>query len=137
MKVLVDTCVVLDLLQNRQPFSVDAVALFKKFATRVCDGFITAKSMAELYYILRRGLHNDEATRTALRKLLTLVGVLDTLADDSRNALFSVMSDYEDAIAAQTAQRTRMDCIVTRNAPDFQFSPVPVLEPSELLGKLS
>ena len=135
MKVLVDTCVVLDLLQNREPFAVNAVALFKKFATRACNGFITAKSMADLYYILHRGLHSDESTRAALRKLLTLVGILDTMADDCRDALFSVMSDYEDAMAAQTAFRTSMDCIVTRNTVDFQYSPVPAMTPAEFIAR--
>lgn len=131
MNVMLDTCVVLDLLQNREPFAGDAISLFHMAAAGRFDGFITAKSMADIYYLLHRGLHDDHATREVLQKLLTLVGVVDTAAMDAKNALFSTMSDFEDALLAETSKRLKMAYVVTRNISDFSRSPVPALSPSD------
>ena len=131
MNVMLDTCVVLDLLQKREPFAADAIYLFHMAAAGRFDGFITAKSMADIYYLLHRGLHDDHATREVLQKLLTLVCVVDTAAMDAKNALFSTMSDFEDALLAETSKRLKMAYVVTRNISDFSRSPVPALSPSD------
>jgi hypothetical protein len=46
-------------------------------------------------------------------------------------------NDYEDAIMIETALRTGMDCIVTRNTADFASSVVPVLSPGDFLKLIS
>jgi flavin reductase (DIM6/NTAB) family NADH-FMN oxidoreductase RutF len=65
-----------------------------------------------------------------------LLDILDTTQSDVRRALASDISDFEDAVMAETALREGMDCIVTRNLPDFSRSPVPVYAPHDLLLKL-
>ncbi len=136
MNVMLDTCVVLDLLQNREPFAEDAISLFHLAAAGRFDGFITAKSMADLYYLLHRSLHDDRSTREVLQQLLSLVGVVDSAAVDARNALFSTMSDYEDAMLAEASKRLKMCYVVTRNVPDFARSPVPAILPAEFIKAL-
>ena len=46
------------------------------------------------------------------------------------------MNDYEDAIMVETAIRSEMDCIVTRNVKDYVKSSIPVYDPSEFLKML-
>lgn len=137
MNILVDTCVIIDVLQNREPFVADSQALCLAVADRMVAGFIPAKSIADIYYILHRSLHSDAQTRLVLKKLCQSFGILDTTAIDCRNALTSPVSDFEDALLAETAYRSGVDYIVTRNVRDFTRAVTPVITPTEFVKMLS
>jgi len=62
--------------------------------------------------------------------------LLDTTSLDCRKAISSEISDYEDAIMVETAIRSEMDCIVTRNVQDYMKCSVMVYEPSVFLKLL-
>ena len=133
MRALIDTCVIIDALQNREPFAADAQDIFLVAANCAIEAFITAKSVSDIYYITHRSTHSDEMTRQILAKLFLLFPVLDTDGEDCRQALASPMGDYEDAIMVETAKRVGMDCIVTRNTKDYTHSTVPVFTPEAFL----
>lgn len=137
MKVLIDTCVIIDALQNREPFSKNAQDIFLLAANRRIDAFITAKSITDIYYLMHRVTHSDKDTRNVLSRLFVLYGLADTVGTDCRYALSSEVSDYEDAVMIETAVRTQMDAIVTRNTKDYSKSAVPVLTPEGLIQKVS
>lgn len=136
MKALIDTCIIIDYLQMRQPFFGDARDIVMSAAANHFDGFITAKSATDIYYLMHRFFHDDKITRKALSDLFILFSVVDTAALDCRLAILSSVGDYEDAVLAETAIRTEMDCIVTRNLHDFNFSSVPVYSPHDFLNLL-
>ena len=137
MRVLIDTCVVMDAIQEREPFRESAQKIMLAAATRTFDGFLTAKAAADIHYLLHRHTHDNSETRKLLSKLFALLDLLDTTGNDCRQALSSSISDYEDAIMAETAFRTGMDCIVTRNEKDYRNAPVSVYSPAEFLQILS
>ena len=137
MKVLIDTCVIVDVLQNRKPFCEKAQTLFLAAANNQFTGCITAKSVTDIYYLTHRYTHDDKASRAVLNKLFMIFEVLDTAGMDCRHAIPSAISDFEDAVMAETALRAEMDCIVTRNIKDFANSPVPVFTAEEFLDKLA
>ena len=66
--------------------------------------------------------------RKILSKLFMLFHLLDTTSLDCRKAISSEMNDYEDAIMVETAVRSGMDCIVTRNIKDYTKAAVNVLD---------
>ena len=134
MKILVDTCIIIDALQNRQPFSSDAQKIFLAAANRTCTACITAKSITDIYYLTHKQTHSDVQTRMILNKLFSLFDVLDTFALDCINAVSSQIGDYEDAVMSETAFRNSVDYIVTRNTKDYSKSKVPVLPPSDFLN---
>lgn len=136
MRVLLDTCIVIDGLQNREPFCKAAQTIFLAAANNQFVGCITAKAATDIYYLMHRYTHDEKASRAVLGKLFTLFDVLDTAGTDCRHAIPSAIPDYEDAVMAETASRTETDCIVTRNLVDCQQSPVPVFSPEEFLKKL-
>lgn len=136
MRALLDTCVVVDVLADRQPFSADGQMIFLAAANRQFDGFLTANSLTDIYYLTHKHTHSDDEARQALNRLLILFDLLDTTAPDCRNALLSEMRDFEDAVMAQSALRCNLDCIVTRNLKDFCQSPVPACTPTEFLAQL-
>lgn len=139
MKALLDTCVIMDFLQSREPFAEHAKKIMQASAMEMFDGFITAKSATDIYYLTHRCTHSDKDSRIKLSKLLTIVNMLDSKADDVFNAIPSEVSDFEDAVMIETAARSQMDCIVTRNKKDYEKSSVTVYSPEqfiELIEKL-
>ena len=89
MRVLLDTCVVVDFLQKREPFAQDALRLFRAAAIQEFSGYITAKSATDIFYLSHRTTHSNEQSRILLQRLLDLVGMLDSLGADVRLALLA------------------------------------------------
>ena len=136
MRALIDTCVIIDTLQNREPFAQEAQQIFFTVANKHATGYISAKSVLDIYYLTHRSTHSDEATRKILKTLLGLFDILDTTQLDCRQALSSDISDYEDAVMCETAKRCDVDCIVTRNQKDYAKSEVTVYSPAEFLEQI-
>ena len=63
MKALIDTCIIIDALQAREPFFDDAQNLLIAEANGEYDGVITAKAILDIYYIIHHYIGNDRATR--------------------------------------------------------------------------
>ncbi len=135
MKALIDTCIIIDALQNREPFAADAQAIFLAAANKQFDGFLTANCMTDIYYLTHRKTHSEE-TRQILNKLLYLFDLLDTTAMDCRHALLSSMTDFEDAVMVESAVRCSLDCIVTRNIKDYEKAFLPVYSPAAFLAHI-
>ena len=72
MRAVIDTCVIVDALQSREPFCKDAQSIFLLCANRQFDGFLTAKAITDIYYLTHRQMHSDKATRDVLTKLCAL-----------------------------------------------------------------
>lgn len=137
MRVLVDTCIVIDALQSREGFCGDAQAIFLAVANKRITGFLTAKSVTDIYYLTHRYTHNDKDTRMVLNTLFHLFELVDTAGMDCRKALSSDISDYEDAVMVESAIRADVDCIVTRNLKDYVKPPIPIYSPSDLLKRVN
>jgi len=136
MRALIDTCVIVDVLQSREPFVSDAQKIFLLAANQQFIGCITAKSTTDIYYLTHRLTHDDKSSRAVLSKLFTLFEVADTAGMDCRRAIPSEVSDYEDAVMIETALRTEVDSIVTRNTRDYSKSPITVYTPGDFIKKL-
>ena len=136
MKALIDTCIIIDALQKREPFWQDAQQLFLAAANRQFDGGISAKAVTDIYYLIHRHTHSDADTRKILNMLFTLFDIADTAGMDCKKAVLSPLSDYEDAVMAETALRAGFDCIVTRNTKDYRGTAVPVYQPADFLKNL-
>ncbi len=136
MRVLADTCVVIDVLQHREPFWKDSYAAFLAIANHRAEGYLTAKSLTDIYYLTHHATHDHKEARKILSTLLIPFDLLDTAGMDCRRAISSDVTDFEDAVMAESAVRTGMDCIMTRNLKDFEKSAVPVYAPSDFLQML-
>ncbi len=136
MKALLDTCVIMDAVQNREPFAQDAQAIFLAAANETFMGFVTAKAMTDIYYLTHRCTHDSGMAKTIVGRIGMLFGILDTTESDIRRALASNLPDFEDAVMTETALRENMNCIVTRNLSDYQNAALPVYSPREFLNKL-
>ena len=126
MRVLVDTCVIIDALQSRVPFAEAAQKLFIYSANMQFEGYITAKSITDIYYLTHRLTHSDAETRKILSKLFTLFHLLDTTSLDCRKAISSEISEYEDAVIKTVgySEETRGNIIL----PKFKHNYLPDVE---------
>ena len=133
MKILIDTNVVIDALTSREPWNESAEKIFIMAANSIVDMYITASSATDIYYLIRKHLHNADTSKQIMGKLYSLVGILEVKEEDCVNALGSSITDYEDAVAEQVARRTGVDCIVTRNQKDYEAGNTKVFLPNEFI----
>lgn len=136
MKALIDTCVIMDAIQSRKPFDRDAEGVFLAASAMRFNGYVTAKSMTDIFYLSHRLTHDNTLARTIIGRIASLFDILDTAGADILSAVASNIPDFEDAVMIETAAREHMDCIVTRNTRDYTGSIVPVFMPSEFLQML-
>ena len=137
MRAVIDTCIIVDALQSREPFCKEAQSIFLLCANQQFEGFLTAKAITDIYYLTHRQIHSDKATRDVLTKLCALFGLLDTTALDIRKAVSAEISDFEDAVMAETAARSGVDCIVTRTTKDYSKTQISVYAPAEFVELLT
>ena len=135
MKVLIDTNVILDVLCNRSEFVEDSSREWKYCEVNQIEGYISALSVPNIVYILRKEL-TPQKTQQLIQQILMIFEVIDLKSSDLKNAAEMLSSDFEDAVQMCCANRIKADYIITRNIRDFKESKVPALKPSELLERM-
>ncbi|GHU13982.1 DNA-binding protein [Spirochaetia bacterium] len=133
MKVLLDTNVLLDIVERREPYFSDSYQVFLKSAAGKIESIVGAGSVTDIYYVNRKNCKNTEQALNSIVDLLTVVDLVDTKASDIQDALCLGFSDFEDAVIAATASRENADYIITRNGDDFIKSVIPAISPAEFL----
>ncbi|MGI5876184.1 MAG: type II toxin-antitoxin system VapC family toxin [Dethiobacteria bacterium] len=134
MKVLIDTNVVLDALAKRPPFYDNAKKIFFLAAEEKINAFITANSVTDIYYLIRKNLGSSEEAKLVLFKLFILFQIIDVTGEDCKKALEQNITDYEDALLATCARRNKLEYIITRNIKDFTNSSVPAILPERFVS---
>lgn len=135
MKILVDTNIILDVICNRPDFVDHALQVFRYCEANQITGYISALSVPNIVYIMRREL-DSEKIKDILSRLTSVFSVIDLRKNDLTKAANLEFSDFEDALQAVCAQRVKADFIVTRNIKDFKNSPVPAIKPAELFDRI-
>ena len=64
-------------------------------AMELFTGCITAKSATDIYYLTHRCVHSDKESRSKLNQLLTIIGMLDSMADDIFHAISSDVKEND------------------------------------------
>lgn len=133
MKILIDTNIVIDALTSRAPWNESAEKIFLMAANNIVDMYITASAATDIYYLIRKHLHNTETAKQIMGKLYSLVGILEVKEEDIVEALASSITDYEDAVVEQVARRSDMECIVTRNQKDYEAGLTKIFLPEDFI----
>ncbi len=135
MKVLIDTNIILDVLCKRPDFYEDSAKVFKLCEVKRISGVISALSIPNIMYILRKEL-DSEKTKEILDNLSLIFSIADLKADDLKKAADMQFKDYEDAVQSACAARIKANYIITRNIGDFTMSKVAAIKPIELLERI-
>lgn len=134
MKILIDINVIIDALTSREPWNESAEKIFIMAANHIINMYITASSATDIYYLVRKHLHDTDMAKQIMGKLYSLTGILEVTGSDCVDALASPITDYEDAVVERVAANAEMDYIVTRNVKDFQKGMVKVILPGEFIA---
>jgi predicted nucleic acid-binding protein len=135
MKVLIDTNVIIDILERREEFLQTSYKVAQLSLQGRIQAFMPASAVTDVYYIIHQNVHDTEKSKEAIIGLTTLISLCDTIAGDINAALTLPLNDFEDAVIAAIAKREKADYIVTRNEADFKNSPVPAISPAMFLER--
>lgn len=136
MRLMIDTNVFLDVLLRREPFFADSRAVLEACFARKAQGFLSASSVTDLFYLLKRHLHDTDETYRAIGYTLDIARVLTVTNEDVLTAFAAKAADFEDCLMAVCARSNRCDAIVTRNKKDFRGFGVTLLSPAEAVELL-
>lgn len=132
-RVFVDTDIILDLIQEREPFFQDAVKLFSLMEEKNVLGHVSPLIFANLYYILRKNYSKKFAIQV-LRRLKAIVRILPINEKTIEFALSSNFKDFEDAIQYYSALDARLKYLITRNKVDYEKSGILICTAKEYLS---
>jgi predicted nucleic acid-binding protein len=135
IKALIDTNVILYIALNRETFFEYSSQIFDRIDDHILEGFITASSITDIYYIACKQKDKIQA-RKFLVSLIQILEVIGVDKDIVIQALESDMPDFEDAIQVFSAKSNSIDLIITRNKTDFTNSGVKILDPKEFIQSL-
>ena len=133
MRIYLDTCVIIDYLASRVPFSEDAGKILTLVANNKIYAYISASSITDIHYILKKHFQDEQITRKYMIKVLSLIEILDTLSYNIKTVFDSPINDFEDALIEEISYQNKLSYIVTRNTKDFKNSRVKVVTPKKLL----
>jgi predicted nucleic acid-binding protein len=136
IRVLVDLNVIIDVMQNRQPFYEDSAGVLDAVARGEVLGWIAAHSVTTLYYVISRKRNRETAVQavSGLLESFTVASVDDIVV---RKALSLGWKDFEDAVQMSAADAESIDYLITRNIKDFQSGPIHAIQPVAFLALLA
>ena len=133
MVILIDTNVLLDVLQNRIPFVQESGKVVRLCGERTVDGYMALHSVSNIFFILRKNCSTGQR-RLLLTGLLKIVRVSGIEHKSVVEALKREdFSDFEDCLQDECAKEIGADYIITRNINDFVHSEVPAITPKQFL----
>ena len=135
MKLLIDANVLLDVLQRRAPHCSDSALVWKLCETGQTAGYVSALTLANLVYIMRKEL-TPEKIEEVLSQLMLIFHLAELTESDIMHAAKKQWADFEDAVQSASAERIHADYIITRNVRDFRSSRVSALTPGEFLARI-
>ena len=136
MRILVDTNVILDAILSRQPNAESAKNIITLFNNHKMKGYITANSIADIFYLAQKVLDKVKA-KEILRSLLRIFLIISVDSIDCHKALDLPLEDFEDALVLICADKIKLDYVLTNDKGFLKISNplVPVISPEDLLVK--
>ncbi len=132
-KLFVDSDVVIDFFTDREPHANSASELFELNEQGYVRVYLSAVSINNIYYIVRRFLGHKK-TLEVIETLTEMTEIVGTTKKEINQALKNNFTDYEDSVQYSSALTIKgLDVIITRNIKDYRNSSIAVMTPSNFL----
>jgi len=132
-KLFVDSDVVIDFFTDREPHANPASELFELNEQGNIKLYLSAVSINNIYYIVRRFLGHKK-TLEVIETLTEMTEIVGTTKKEIIQALKNNFTDYEDSVQYSSALTIKdLDVILTRNTKDYRNSSIAVMTPSNFL----
>lgn len=134
--LFVDSDVVIDFFTDREPHINPASELFELNEQGFVKLYISAVSINNIYYIVRKFLGHKK-TIEVVEALTEMTEIVGTTKIEIIQALKNDFSDYEDSVQYSSALTIKgLDAIVTRNIKDYRNSFISVMTPLNFLNMI-
>ncbi|MCL2164469.1 MAG: PIN domain-containing protein [Oscillospiraceae bacterium] len=139
MTVLLDTNIIMDAVQERSPFDIEAKEILKRSqGGKEFTCLFTANSAADIFYLYSKA-RDMKSANSALYFLLSNYGVVSVTHEDCKVALTFPIEDFdfEDVLVVVCAQRAGVEYIVARDDKFLSVpSPVELISPKAFVSML-
>lgn len=131
-RLFLDTNVVVDMLDRREPYWHDAARLFTMAYNKQVQLYVAPITYSTAAYLLRKnGPQGVKVLLNNLRQLSKVAVMNESTIDD---AIASKFDDFEDAMQYYAAVKAKANILITRNGKDFEHARIPVMTPSDYLA---
>lgn len=131
-KYAIDTNIILDVLGERRPFFEESRKILAKCQLGEIQGFITASTATDLFYLIHKKLHDKDATYEAMELIYSILSILPVTSEDVMEAHGEHANDFEDALFAICARKNGCAGIITRDSDGYDGFGIQVLSPDEI-----
>lgn len=132
-KLFIDSDVVIDFFTDRDPYANAASKLFELNEQGKVVLFLSAVSINNIYYLVRKFLGNTKAIEV-ISSLVEMTEIIGTTKIEIIQALKNDFSDFEDSVQFSSALTVEnLDAIITRNIKDYKNSTIAVMTPQDFL----
>ena len=135
-KVLIDLNIILDFL-NKRNFHEEAANIINMCVEKKLYGFIAAHEITTLSYFLLKEKKDKNKAADIISALLDMFNIIPIDEKILREALFSPVKDYEDAVIEVSSVKNSIDYIISRNLGDFKSARIQVFTPEQFFIKES
>lgn len=128
-KLFLDSDVVIDFFTDRAPHANPASELFELNEQGEVVLYLSAVSINNIYYIVRRFLGHKKSL-DVVETLIEMTEIIGTTKNEVLQALKNDFKDFEDSVQYSSALTIKdLDAIITRNIKDFRNSKIAVMTP--------
>lgn len=132
-KLFVDSDVVIDFFTDREPHVNPASELFELNEQGLVKLYISAVSINNIYYIVRKFL-GQKKTLEVIELLTEMTEIIGITKNEIIQALKNDFSDYEDSVQYSSALTINgLDAIITQNIKDYKNTSIAVMTPLNFL----
>ena len=133
-KLFVDADVVIDFFTDRAPHANPASELFELNEQGKVKIYLSAVSINNIYYIVRRFLGHKK-TIEVIETLTEMTEIVGTTKKEIIQALKNNFSDFEDSVQYSSALTIKnLDAIITRNIKDYKNASIAIMTPLNFLN---
>lgn len=135
MKILLDTNVLIDYTTKRNANYENAAEIVQSCIEEQNEGFITAHSISDFYYITRKNFTKEDRKEWCSFLINTF-----TILTESREIFINTLQAenffyLEDLLQMECAKDADLDFIITENLKDFESSEVQGISISDFAEK--
>ena len=124
MKIIfIDSDIILDLIERREPFYSHAAQLFTSIEENKIKAVTFPVIFSNIFYILRK-LKGRLFALNKLKKIRMLINITNVDEKIIDLALVSEIKDFEDAIQLYAAKNLNIKYLITRNIKDYKDNEV-------------
>ena len=135
MNLLIDSNVIIDVLNNREPFYNTSSVIWSYCETNdKINGYISTLTFANVVYIVRKKIEKRKVN-IFYKSMKKIFEFIDFTEKDIEKAAEMQWLDFEDSIQYVSAEKINADYIITRNIKDFETKKIQAITPEEFILK--